>query len=781
MQTRRPLPPAAWPTALSTVACAVLGLWLMFGWGGPSVVRLVDSVGLAVFAVFAAVCAVTAARSAHGRQRKTWAIMAAGLTAWAGGELTWAFYEVGLGRSPYPSPADVLYVAASLLILTAMVQFPRAQSAHSRLRNFVDALIVAVALLALMWVLLLDGLYEANRGDAIALTLALLYPLLDIAMIVVAVLNASASRRGQRIVLLLLAAAAALMALSDMVFAYLNATDDYATGALVDVGWAVSLTLFGAAALFSRKPASTPPLGRDDVPTWASVWVPYAPLLIAGTVGPAAVLTGPLQIGVPILMALVVVRQSLSAWQNKRLLEAAAEQALRDPLTGLANGALFFDRLTHAMALRGRDARSVAVVSLDIDDFKLVNDTLGHHAADSLLAATGERIAECIRPGDTAARIDGDAFALLLEDRTENSHAIAARRLLDAFRRPFVVDGQDMFIHPSIGTAVASPTEPDVDAALLFRRADSAMRTAKHSRSAQVCVFDTATMTSPRESPERLAAAPVPRPSEGAARIRLLGELRQDIDRRALQVVYQPKIDLDTGHLAGVEALLRWPHAHLGTLHPDTFLPLVRQHGLMRPVTDLVIAQSLDDVARWARQGIRLPVAINLFAPSLRDTTLPDTLCAALQQRGLTPELLTVEITEDLVLSEVSTVTTVLQRLRQLGIRIAIDDFGSGYSALSYLRDLPIDEIKLDRHFIAHVTTNPKAAAVVEAVINLTHTLDVTVVAEGVEDAETAAWLTDHRCDVAQGYLYGRPTTADDIPGFIDMQSATHIAVQSSS
>ena len=482
---------------------------------------------------------------------------------------------------------------------------------------------------------------------------------------------------------------------------------------------------------------------------------------------------------VPAVVVAVCARQVVSAWENRRLLAAAAEQALRDPLTGLANRSLFSDRLAHAMALRARDDRSIAVVSLDLDDFRLVNDTLGHPAADSVLAVAGQRIAECIRPGDTAARIGGDAFALLLEDRTDDSHQIAAQRILTAFQRPFRIDDQDMLLHPSVGVAVASPAEPDLDAATLVKRADIAMYAAKRSRCTQVRVFDADMPAAHPDAVQRAETTAAPPLSEGAARIRLLGELRQAIDRRGLQVVYQPKIDLGTGRIAGVEALLRWPHPHLGTLHPDTFLPLVRQHGLMRPVTDLVIAQSLDDVAGWARQGVRLPVAINLFAPSLRDTTLPDTLSAALQQRGLTPEFLTVEITEDLVLSEVSTVTTVLHRLRQLGIRIAIDDFGSGYSALSYLRDLPIDEIKLDRHFIARVTTNPKAAAVVDAVINLTHTLDITVVAEGVEDTDTATWLTDHRCDVAQGYLYGRPTTADDIPRVIDAQSAAHVAVES--
>ena len=219
--------------------------------------------------------------------------------------------------------------------------------------------------------------------------------------------------------------------------------------------------------------------------------------------------------------------------------------------------------------------------------------------------------------------------------------------------------------------------------------------------------------------------------------------------------------------IVSVEALLRWPHPQLGTLRPDAFMSLVRQHGLMGPVTDLVVDRVLEDTERWLALDVHVPVAVNLFAPSLRDSRLPDRLCQALAHRGLPTSVLTVEITEDLVLSEVALVTAVLRRLRQLGIRVAIDDFGSGYSALSYLRDLPIDEIKLDRHFIASVTADARAAAVVRAVIDLTHDLGITVVAEGVEDAETASWLSEHGCDIGQGYHFCKPVDADQIPGLV--------------
>jgi EAL domain-containing protein (putative c-di-GMP-specific phosphodiesterase class I) len=213
--------------------------------------------------------------------------------------------------------------------------------------------------------------------------------------------------------------------------------------------------------------------------------------------------------------------------------------------------------------------------------------------------------------------------------------------------------------------------------------------------------------------------------------------------------------------------LLRWPHPELGVLQPDAFMGLVRQHGLMRQVTELVVARALDDAVRWQTSGVDTAVAVNMFAPDLKDAALPDALCRALGNRGLPPALLTVEITEDLILNDIDRVTAVLRRLREQGIRVAIDDFGSGFSALSYLPDLPIDEVKLDRHFISAITDDARAAAVVRAVIDLSHELEVVVVAEGIEDARTADWLREHGCDIGQGYYFGGPVPAATVPELI--------------
>ncbi|MDY6995790.1 MAG: bifunctional diguanylate cyclase/phosphodiesterase [Actinomycetota bacterium] len=747
----------------------------VIAFGNTYPVVLYDSALLLGLSSYATICATRAARSEHGRLRRAWTVLAVALGCWVIGDVIWIFHDLVLQRTPIPSPADFFYLAFGALAAVAMAQFAADSTRQARLRLLLDGTTVVLCLLLLFWIVLLRQAYEAYREDRFVFGLAVLYPVVDLIALAIAIAVLVRADRSERRMVGLLTAALAVLTLAQGVFVYLLIQGVFDIGNLLDVIWALSLVLFAAAALLGRQEAA-PRRPALTVPSPSSLWLPYVPLLLAGTIGPLLVMSSLERFLVPLIVVAVTLRQSVAAWENRRLLAAAAEQALRDPLTGLANRTLFSDRLAHAMTLRARDNRSVSVISLDLDDFKLVNDTLGHPAADRLLVDAGQRIAECIRPGDTAARIGGDEFALLVEGQSDDSTLIA-QRVLDAFAQPFRIDNNDMLIHPSIGLATAVPAEPDLEPETLIKRADIAMYAAKRSRSTQVHTFTADMMVADPGAVARAETADEPT-SSGAAQIRLLGELRHAIDHRQLSIVYQPKIDLRTHRLAGVEALLRWPHPDLGTLSPDTFLPLVRQHGLMRPVTDLVIDQALTDTATWKNQGLHIPVAINLFAPSLRDTTLPDTLTDALHHHGLPPDLLTVEITEDLVLVEVDTVTTVLHQLRHHGIRIAIDDFGSGYSALAYLRDLPIDEIKLDRHFIANVTTNPKAAAVVQAVINLTHTLDITVVAEGVEDTPTATWLTHHHCDIAQGYHFGKPTTPTHIAQLVTEPPATAVGAQ---
>lgn len=758
------------PLALSAVACVLLSFWFIFNWGGDSVVRVVSPVSTAGLSIYATVCSSLAARSAQGRRRKAWTTMTFALASSAVGGLIRAYEQVILHRYPALSVADVFFLGFVALLCVALFQFPPGMAQRPLLRLLIDAFIVAMSLFLLLWAFGLDRVHTGLGGDTARLGAILGYPILAVIVVTVAVLAIGRSGLGSSVVVWLLGLAVMLMTLSGLVFAMVAGADRQAPGYPSSIGWASSLACFGAAALLSRLPRQ-PALPIDLAQPRTSVWLPYAPLLIAGTVGPALVLTGLLRVGVPLLMAVVWARQVLAALENRQLLAAAADQALRDPLTGLANRTLFQDRLAHAMMLRTRDDGAVAVLSLDLDDFKLINDTLGHPAADALLVRVGERIADCVRPGDTVARLGGDEFVVLLEGRVDHSQRVS-ERVAGAFSRPFVIDGREVLVRPSIGMAVATSPDTDLTPDDLVKRSDVAMYAAKRARDSAVHLFS-ADMMALGPNVVKLTNGFHGHPaSSGAAQMQLLGELRRAVDRGALDVVYQVKVELATGRVAGVEALLRWQHPRLGTLRPAAFLPLVQRNGMMRRVTDLVISKVLADAARWAATGEPVPVAVNLFAPLLHDVQLPERLRTALEQHQLPPGMLTVEVTEDLMLDEVDQVTEVLNLLRQKGIRVSIDDFGSGYSALSYLRDLPVDELKLDRHFIAAVSGDPRAAAVVSAMIDLTHDLGISVVAEGVEDCETAAWLRERGCDIGQGYYFGAPVAAVKIPDLVAAEPA---------
>jgi diguanylate cyclase len=497
------------------------------------------------------------------------------------------------------------------------------------------------------------------------------------------------------------------------------------------------------------------------IAAFLALWLPYLPLAIAGGLELVEfrniLKSDPAFAVVPWLVIAVLARQFLVVAENRRLLHSASDRALRDPLTNLANRVLFHDRLEHAIQLYHRDHRSVAVLSMDLDDFKLINDNLGHPAGDALLIQAAHRLLDCVRSGDTVARLGGDEFAVLIEDAGENAHLIAYQ-IMEAFERPFSADGEIIFMRPSAGLAVAGVDDSDLHAPELLKHADMAMYSAKRLRGG-LQTFSPDMHVRDDTSPG-LPVSDVLPSHGGLVEVRLLSDLRQAISRRALTVLYQPKIDLQSTHVVGAEALVRWPHPIFGLVRPQQFLPLVRQHGLMRTVTDLVLDQALGDAAQWLRRGVDVPVAVNLFPPLVGDVNLPSRIFDALARHDLPGHSLIIEITEDLLLDNIDRTRNVLEALREHSIHIALDDFGSGYSALTYLRKLPIDEVKVDHDLIGHILTDPRAEAIVRAVIDLAHSLNVTTVAEGVENVDTAEWLRNCGCEVAQGILYSPPITA---------------------
>lgn len=751
--------------AVASAVLAVFAFVLLSAVGGPRVTTTVGYVGLVYFTAVAALASARASRNAVGPRRCSWRAMTVGLTGWVVGSLIWAYYGVIRNIAPpFPSLADLAYFVLPICVCAAWAT-QASTSKLTRLRPLLDAIVIAAALFLVSWVAILRTVFAASHASTFELTVAVAFPVSDVIVITLAVLVASSAPVGHRRTVGLVAAGMTVTALADSTHLYLRAHGLPSNSAMF-IGWATGALLITAAALISsRTPGAIAVAERP--PSRLGISLPYIPLLAAVGAGFLYMWpihqTRPVIIAAAVLVTVAAVRQLIALIDNRRLFAAVAAQALRDPLTGLANRLLFTDRLHHAMGLRHRDGRAVAILTLDLDDFKLVNDHLGHPSGDALLRAIAVRLMDTVPDGDNVARLGGDEFAILIEGGDELPEAIA-QRVAEAFDDPFVLDGEELFMHPSIGLATApDPEAEDISADELFKRADVAMYAAKRTGVGGVQSFDPEMRLDRVELPESLSDTGKRRRASVAG-IRLLGQLRRSIDNGELTLAYQPKVSLTTGGIVGVEALLRWPHPELGMLMPGEFLPLVRQNGLIGAVTDLVLDQAARDAAQWYAAGsCEVPVSINLFAPSLNDTTLPDRIAAVLSGYRLPAGSLMIELTEHFLLSSSRRAAKVIERLRASGVGVSIDDFGTGYATMSYLRDLTIDELKLDQQFVAQILDSPRTAAIVCSVIGLTHALGITSVAEGVEDAATAQRLREFGCEVGQGHYFAEPMFAREL------------------
>jgi diguanylate cyclase (GGDEF)-like protein len=420
--------------------------------------------------------------------------------------------------------------------------------------------------------------------------------------------------------------------------------------------------------------------------------------------------------------------------------EAALEhQALHDALTDLPNRVLLHDRLQHAIRAAQRNGTAVALLVMDLDRFKEVNDTFGHHTGDQLLKLLGDRLGSVLRGSDTIARLGGDEFAVLLPTATVDDATQIAERLLEMLEEPFNLSGLQLEIDASIGIALAPDHGSDADT--LMRRADVAMYVAKRGNSGHALY----TAEQDQHSPMRLA---------------MVSELRRAIDHNELTLNFQPKVVLSDGRVTCTEALVRWDHPRHGQLMPDQFVPVAEQTGLIRPLARWVLDAALRQCNRWRQEGLDMAVAVNLSMRNLHDAEIVEMIRQLLTRWGIPPNQLIVEITESSLMADAARAMEVLSRLRTMGVRVAIDDFGTGYSSLAYLKRLPVDELKIDKSFIANMASDENDAAIVRSTISLAHDLGLSVVAEGVEDQETWNLLIGLGCDVAQGFFVSRPLPA---------------------
>ncbi len=476
------------------------------------------------------------------------------------------------------------------------------------------------------------------------------------------------------------------------------------------------------------------------------IYLPYEP--IASTIRSATLrLQGALALGLVSLYLAVYRMVARASRKLRRQADENLHQALHDSLTGLPNRVLFSDRVEQALALARREGTDVAVLILDLDRFKEINDTLGHHHGDELLSEVARRLVDRLRGSDSVARLGGDEFAVLLPRVPSPDDArLVALELLRMLEEPIVIGGLELDVHASVGVAISPHHGEDVGT--LMQHADVALYVAKSTHS-RVEVYDPSSDTNSQE------------------RLELAAELRQAIEDRQLVVHYQPKVDARSRRVMGVEALVRWQHPTRGLLGPGLFLPAIEHTELMRPLTEFVLEEAARQAAVWRRRGWDVPVAVNLSARTVADETLPARVSRLLRDHGLPPRALELELTESAVLANPERAARVLGDVHGAGVSIAIDDFGSGYASVAYLTQFPLDCVKIDQQFVMPMLDDPKARSIVQFTIDLGRTLELHVVAEGVETDALADALTELGCDLLQGYGICRPAAPEQLDEFL--------------
>ncbi len=663
------------------------------------------------------------------------------VTAFACGN---TYFVVAYARSletPFPAWSDVGYLLFYPAVLAAIAVAARREIRGVASAVWWDSALGSLGAATALAVLLGPVVDAAAQGTSLAaVVVALAYPLFDLLLVAAAV--GVVTLQGLRVHRYWLPLLVGLMVftVSDVIYALRVAQDAYEIGTPLDAGWAIGLALITSWCLAGPRRQVSRPVRTGTLAIPALAVACAVVVLVVG----ARTRLSLLAVVLAALTMLAVAGRTQLAFRQVTRLADARRQATTDDLTGLPNRRAFYDQVPVALA-KGTDQPS-ALLLLDLDRFKEVNDGLGHHVGDQLLVQVGLRLRRSLRDADLLARLGGDEFAILLADAEPERAQAIAQKLRAAIAEPVLVEGVTLRTSASIGIA-AFPQHGE-ELGLLLRRADIAMYRAKTSRSGHQLHDGT-------------------EEQQGQARLRTLEDLRTALEDSQLLLHYQPKVDLATGAVAGVEALVRWDHPTRGLLYPDAFLGLVEEAGLMPAMTRVVLDQALDQAARWRGCGRPLSVAVNLSASSLVDSALPQQIATLLTSRDLPATVLQLEITEDFLMADRDRARDILSRLRELGIAIAIDDFGTGYSSLAYLRDLPIDELKLDRSFVFPMADDARAAALVASSVALAHSLGLRLVAEGVEDAAAYAELVRNGCDQAQGYFISRPVPAAELDRWI--------------
>ncbi|OZD83660.1 GGDEF-domain containing protein [Rhodococcus sp. 05-339-2] len=735
-----------WYAALGAVGCVVYFLVPTIVWA-QSVFVLVGASAVAA--------TVIGTRMHRPANRRAWLAIATGTALWVLGDIVFEWIHVTRGSVPYPSIADALYLVGYPIYGFGLFLLARHKWRASERGHVANSAIIMVAFGLLTWVFAVQPTLGAEGISGLGGLVDVAYPAMDIFLLGL-LAHFVGSRQWRALSYRLLTCAVLLLVVTDTVnnFAIMPASSSQRS--LFDVGWTLSYVLIGVAALHPSMRRITNPNIESDAHLMASFTTPTVVVLTAAT------------LTAPIVMFIEVVRdEPIEQWGWAVLLCAGALVILvvfritdllrllhtqtvqlravadTDHLTGLAN----LRALEHQV---WSNAGGSTLLTVDIDRFKEINDTFGRGLGDRVLVVVADRLRSIVDDSILLARLAGDEFALCGPAESMDPAALA-EEIQQQFATPFEVENMTLLIEASVGVASNSPaTEGDEETTpdRLVQRADLAVQTAKAAQS-RIAYYD---RSMDRDKSEQLI---------------MLGELTTALESDQLRLHYQPQVDLRTMSVVGVEALLRWHHPNGNVLSPSAFLPTAERTGLIRPLTNYVLTHALAQRRQWLADGLDLSIAVNISTRNLFDDTLIEQVCTALTEFDCPPWRLTVEVTETSAMTDPVGATEKLSILHAMGVQVAIDDYGTGYSSLAYIERLPVQELKIDRAFIAGMAHNPAHAAIVRSTVELARTLGLSVTAEGVEDEMTMTALRELRCGRAQGFHLGRPTSADRLPALV--------------
>jgi diguanylate cyclase (GGDEF)-like protein len=682
------------------------------------------------------------------RSRSSYLLPAA-LAIYGSGNVFWTIVIRPLDPEPFPSGADALFLAFYPIVFVSLMQSIRRTVERLPATLWLDGLVGGLAVAAVISAVAIRSILSAGSGSWAVVATTAAYPVLDLALLLLVTIVLSLHRWRPPIGIWLLTGGLLLFVVADVEYLFATAQGTYVSGGLTDGLWVFAVLLMALAPGWGARPSGL------ALPTWALLAFPVvstATALLLLVVGQGHHLH-PVTVALAAATVVFALARLVSTFREVVSLAGSRQLALTDELTGLGNRRALYDVVPDRLAALD-PADSVALLLLDLDRFKEVNDSLGHHAGDEMLQQVGNRLRDLMPSrADLVVRLGGDEFALVLASHGTQAHAVSeeVRRMLAA---PMVVDGVTVHVDVSIGIAVLPAGAAELST--LLRQADVAMY---HAKTQRLGAFSYTLEEDEFASGDRLTTIEL---------------LRTAIAERQMVLHYQPKVDRETGRATSVEALVRWKHPERGLLYPDAFLPLVEHAGLMQDLTAAVLEQALDQAARWHREGRDLSIAVNISAASLNDLDLPARVARQLADRDLPGRALEIEITEDFLMGDRGRAQKILNGLRDGGVRIAVDDYGTGYSSLAYLRELPVDELKLDRSFVSGLQSDERALAIVRSTIGLAHSLGMRMVAEGVEDAATSSELVDAGCDVQQGWYYAKALPPQELESWLDHGTGQH-------